>query len=331
MRVGFFGIAHLHADAYVRNLRAIEGVEVVGAADADPDALSRWCDRFDVPAFEQFEQLGDAGLDAVLVCSATNEHLRHVRIAAGAGLHVLCEKPLATTRRDAAQIVEMCEGAGVALMAAFPMRFSPAFAEMRELVRAGEIGEIAAAVGVNQARLPYGGESWFTDPLRAGGGAIMDHVVHLADALRWILDQEISEVYGCTNQVVHPELAVETGGLLLVTMANGVIASIDSSWSRPDSFPTWGGLELEVIGASGVVAANGFAQRLRVSSNQEPHIRLPDWGSDLNQLMIEEFVAAVREQRDPFVSGRDGLRATEVALAVYESVAAGGPVPLARR
>jgi predicted dehydrogenase len=330
MRVGFFGIAHLHADAYVRNLRAIEGIEVIGAADADSDALSLWCERFEVPAFEQFEQLADAGLDAVLVCSANNEHLAHVRIAASAGLHVLCEKPLATSRRDAAQIVDLCECAGVSLMVAFPMRFSPAFVEMRELIRAGEIGEIAAAVGVNQARLPYRAESWFTDPLRAGGGAIMDHVVHLADALRWILAEEITEVYGCTNQVIHPELAVETGGLLLVTLADGVIASIDSSWSRPESFATWGGLELEVIGASGVITANGFAQRLRVSSNQLPHVRLPDWGSDLNQLMVEEFVAAVRESRDPAVTGNDGLRATEVALAVYESVAAGGPISLAQ-
>ncbi|MFV1992204.1 MAG: Gfo/Idh/MocA family protein, partial [Acidimicrobiales bacterium] len=207
MRVGFFGIAHLHADSYVSNVRAIAGVDLVGAADSDQGALAVWCDKFNVRAFGSCDELAAAGLDAVLVCSANNEHLDHVRTAAAAGLHVLCEKPLATSGRDALEIVEICDRAGVVLMTALPMRFSPAFIEMREQVQAGEIGEVSAAVGVNQARLPYGGESWFSDPVKAGGGAIMDHVVHLADALRWILDDEITEVYGCTNQIIHPELS----------------------------------------------------------------------------------------------------------------------------
>ncbi|MFV1990824.1 MAG: Gfo/Idh/MocA family oxidoreductase, partial [Acidimicrobiales bacterium] len=146
--------------------------------------------------------------------------------------------------------------------------------------------------------------------------------------LRWILDDEVVEVYGCTNRIIHPELSVETGGLAILTLRSGVVASIDSSWSRPDSYPSWGGLELDIIGASGVLSANGFAQRLRVSSNSAPHQRLPDWGSNLNQHMVNEFVTAVRAGRQPLVTGRDGLAATEVALAVYDSVAAGGPVAL---
>lgn len=328
MRVGFFSVAHLHANSYVHNLRNIAGVTVVGAADADSSLLEPWANKHDVRIFDSCEALIEADLDAVLVCSANNEHLEHVKIAAAAGVGVFCEKPLATTLADATELVEVCEAAEVVLMTAFPMRFSPALASVKSSVADGELGEVRALVGVNQAVVPFGGKSWFSDKTRAGGGAVMDHVVHLADTYRWLLDEDIVEVYGQTNKINHSELDVETGGLVMVTMRSGVIATIDCSWSRPDAHPIWGGLEVDVIGSEGVVSVDAFSQKLQISTNIAPNRRLPGWGDDLGQLMINEFVAAVREHRQPKVSGRDGLLATEVALGVYESLLNEAPVAL---
>jgi predicted dehydrogenase len=153
----------------------------------------------------------------------------------------------------------------------------------------------------------------------------MDHTVHLADVLRWYLGSEVVEVYAQTNRIMHADtVAVETGGLLMLTFANGVFATIDCSWSRPPGYPTWGGLALELVTERGALTVDAFRQNLTVYRGGRAAWDF--WGSDANQAMVEEFVAAVREGRPPAVSGLDGLRALEVVLAGYESARTGQPV-----
>ena len=330
MRVGLCGVAHLHVDAYAENLRAIAGVEITGVADDDLTRVQRWASDHAVQAFPSHEALLEAGVDAVVVCAETARHRRVVELAAGAGVHVLCEKPLATSLDDAEAIVATCRDAGVALMTAFPMRFSPALLEVRGLVASGAFGRVHAATGTNQGQLPRG--SWFTDPVLAGGGALLDHVVHVADVLHWYFDAEVREVYAATNRVLHAEtVTVETGALLLLTFSDGMLASIDASWSRPAAYPTWGGLTLELVGERGAVAVDPFRQRLTVHANSGAALAWPEWGSDANQAMIDEFVAAVRQGREPAVTGADGLWATRIALAAVDSAGRNRVVHLPER
>jgi predicted dehydrogenase len=164
----------------------------------------------------------------------------------------------------------------------------------------------------------------------AGGGAAMDHIVHLADILRWYLDSEVTQVYAQLNHILHAdEVDVETGGLVMLTFANGVFASIDCSWSRPRLFPTWGGLTMEIVGEGGAILTDPFRQNLTIHGNPAQHMAWAYWGSDANQAMIDEFVAAVRADRPPAVTGVDGLRATQVVLAAYRSAASGKPEKIA--
>lgn len=329
MRVALCSAAHLHVDAYVDNLRAVTGVQVVGIADDDRLRAERWASARDVAVYASYEALLDAGVDAVVVCAETARHRRVVELAAAAGAHVLCEKPLATTVEDAEAIVAACSDAGVGLMTAFPMRFSPAIREVRAMLESGALGRVQACTGTNQGQLPMADRSWFADPVLAGGGALMDHVVHIADVLRWYLGAEVGEVYAVTNRILHGEtVTVETGALVLLTLTDGTFASIDASWSRPTAYPTWGGLTLELVGEHGAVAVDPFRQRLTVHADAGPSLTWPPWGSDPNQAMMDEFVAAVREGRPPAVTGEDGLRATRIALAAAESARAGRPVQL---
>jgi predicted dehydrogenase len=117
---------------------------------------------------------------------------------------------------------------------------------------------------------------------------------------------------------------VETGGVVTVTFDDGVVATIDCSWSRPDNYPTWGGLTIEAVGTEGVFAIDPFAERLEMWSHGTT--TWVDWGHDPNRSMIEHFVGAVRGEHPLAVTGVDGLRATEVALAAYRSASAGQPV-----
>jgi predicted dehydrogenase len=329
MRVGIFSAAHLHVDAYVGNLRAVDGVEVIGVADHDRARARSWGDAYGVAVFDSYQALVDAGADAVVVCSETTRHRELVELAAAAGVHVLCEKPLAATVGDAHAVVAACEQAGVILMTAFPMRFSPPVVQVRDMIAAGTLGRVLACNGANQGQLPMRHRAWFVDPALSGGGAVMDHTVHLADLLRWYLASEAVEIYAITNRLLHAETVdVETGGMIMLTFADGTFASIDCSWSRPDSYPTWGGLRFELVGELGVVAVDAFRQRLDVHADAGPPLRWPVWGSDANQAMIDEFCAAVRDRRPPAVTGIDGARATEIVAAAYESARTGWPVRL---
>lgn len=323
-RVGIFGVAHVHADAYMANLEAVDRVEIIGASETDPSLRNGWAERHAAPVFTRHEALVAAGIDAAIVCTTTNEHRPVVERLAAAGVHVLCEKPLATTVEDARVIVEACAASGVLLMTAFPMRFNPSLVAGRAWIDESRIGELLAFAGTNQGRIPTDYAEWFADPVAAGGGAAMDHVVHLVDIMRWWTESDPVEVYAATNRILHPDVSVETGGVVTVGFDNGVFATIDCSWSRPDGYPTWGGLTIEAVGTGGVFTIDAFAERLDVWSRGDE--KWTDWGSDANQAMVDHFIGAVRGEHPLAVTGTDGLKATETALAVYRSVAAGQPV-----
>lgn len=329
MKIGIMSFAHHHAEAYIQNLRNIPGVDLIGVADEDEKRGKPIAQQHGTTFFGSYEDLLGSELDGVLICSENNKHRQLVEMAAAAGTNVMCEKPLATTLEDAQAIVDVCDQAGVMLMTAFPMRFSPPVMEIKYRLDAGEFGQVLCFNATNQGELPLKYRAWFVDEQLAGGGALIDHTVHLVDVMRWFLGVEVSEVYAQTNHIFHADkVEVETGGLELITFDNGTFASIDSSWSRPDYWPTWGGLTFEMVTARGALLVDGFSQNLTVYTDERQGPAWMFWGSDINQAMVTEFVQAMRENRPPRVTGMDGYRATEVALAAYESDRLGQPVRL---
>ena len=329
MKIGILSFAHLHAEAYIQNLRAVPGVDLIGLADEDPVRGERFARQFGANFFPTYEALLAARPDGVLVCSENSKHRPLVELAAAAGVNVLCEKPLATSVADAQAVIAACERSGVSLMTAFPMRFSVPLMEVKARLDAGELGEVMAWKGSNQGELPKKHRNWFVDKDLAGGGALTDHIVHLVDVMRWYLNSEVVEVYAVANRIFHAEeVDVETGGMVMLTFQNGVFASIDCSWSRPPYWPSWGGLSFELITDRGAVLVDAFLQNLTVYSHAVQRPTWAYWGSDANQAMVNEFIAALREQRQPKVTGLDGLRAVEVVAAAYRSVETGQPVLL---
>jgi predicted dehydrogenase len=329
MKIGIISFAHLHAEAYIGNLRAIPGVEMIGLADDNAERGRHFATTFDAHLFPSYEALLAAQPEGVVICSENNNHRPLVELAAQAGVHVLCEKPLATTLEDAQAIVDACKSAGVILMTAFPMRFSAPLLEVKAQLDDGSLGSVYALNTTNQGQMPIAHRTWFVDKELAGGGSVMDHTVHLADVLRWYFDTEIIEVYAQANHILHADtVEVETGGLLMLTLGNGAFASLDCSWSKPLNYPTWGGLTMELISERGLTVVDAFSQNLNIYKQSDSSHWWTYWGSDANQAMIEEFVAAIREQRPPAVTGEDGYKALEVALAAYKSAETGQPVKL---
>lgn len=329
VRIGLLSLAHLHADGYLPLLAADPEVELLGLWDEERARGEAAARVHETRAFPTAMALLEQDLDGVVVCSVNVEHRRLTELAASAGIHVLCEKPLATTVPDADAMVESCRAAGVRLMTAFPMRFSPVVTALASSIRSGAVGEVAFLEGVNAGQMPDRHRAWFVDPKLAGGGAMMDHIVHLADLYRWLTGSEVVEVYAASNRILQERFAgIDTGGLVSMRFANGVLATIDSSWSKPRSYPSWGGLSLEVVGTAGVLDADAFRQHLVLHGRPDEGTSWPFWGSDPEGRMLAEFIAAIREDREPAVTGVDGLRAVEIVAAAYRSAQTGEPVTL---
>jgi predicted dehydrogenase len=326
VRIGFLGVAHLHSVSYANSLLALAGVEVVGIWDRSENLAADWSARLGVRHFASVESLLAEGLDAVVVCSENIAHRPLVEQAAGRVKAILCEKPIATTMEDAHAMIACCRAANTRLQIAFPVRFAPSVVELKRQLDAGLLGEILTLNCTNHGSMPGG---WFIDPALAGGGAVLDHTVHVIDVLRWLWRVEVTEVYAeIGDSLLHPDLGIDDAGLLSFTLSNGVYGTLDTSWSRPSSYPIWGDVKLEILGERGVVYADTLHQYVTVASNAAGKTQWAGYGSDMDRGLIADFIDMVRSGRHPSITGEDGLAAMEVALAAYASAHSRQPVKL---
>jgi len=328
VKIGMVSTAHLHADSYAAQLRGPLASEAALTALWDDDAgrRARKAAEYGAAEYAELDALL-ADVDAVVVCSENVRHRPLVEKAATAGKHVLCEKPLATTPDDARAMVAACDKAGVQLMTAFPCRFSPAFEQLAESVRRGDIGDVLAVRGTNRGRCPGG---WFVDRALSGGGAVMDHTVHVTDLLRALLGSEPAEVFcEAGNGILHGDF--DDTGFLAITFENGVFATLDASWSRPKTFPTWGDVTLGVTGTKGVIEMDMFAQESVLYDDAAGRVAYQGWGSSSDAGLVAAWVRALASGTPVPITGVDGLRAVEVVEAAYASAASGQPVTVRRR
>ena len=325
LRVGLVSCAHVHAPGLARTIASLPQTELAGIYDEEPGrggvALAAACGTEVAADLDALL----ARSDAVVITSTNVDHRRYTEAAAAAGVHVLSEKPLATTLADARAMIDACTAAGVQLGTAFPVRSSAAVLSLKDAVDSGRLGRVLAARCTNPGRYPGG---WFGDPAQAGGGAVMDHTVHVADLLRWLLGHEVERVEAEVGSF-HWGLPVDDTGILLLDLAGGAFASIDCSWSRPRTYPTWGGLTLHIVGEQATIDVDVFRQALTHHDDSTSGTRLVGWGDDLNRLMLAGFADAILADRPVPISGEDGLRALEVALAAYRSAAERRPVAIA--
>jgi predicted dehydrogenase len=197
---------------------------------------------------------------------------------------------------------------------------------LKQLMAQQALGRIFSLKTTNHGTMPGG---WFIDPARSGGGAVIDHTVHVIDLLRWFFGAEITEVYAEVGYgLLHPSQQIDDAGILSFKLANGAYGTLDTSWSRPKAFPTWGDVTIEVVGERGWIRLDAFKQQFAVYSNQASKAQWVGWGSNMDLGLMRDFVGMIREGREPSITGYDGLKALEVALAAYRSAEAGEPVAL---
>lgn len=325
MRLGIVSFAHMHAHSYAACLNALPDVTLVGVHDADEPRGRQAAERYGTDFFEELEPLLNQSLDGVIVCTENIHHRAFVEACAERVKHILCEKPIATTLEDARAMMSACERHGVKLQIALPVRFAPPVQQLKTLLHKNALGTVFSASCTNHGRLPGG---WFTDPKQAGGGAVMDHTVHVVDLLRWLFNTEVSEVYAEIGYgLLHPGLGTDDAGMLSFTLKNGTYGTLDTSWSRPPNHPIWGDVKLELTGEKGSAHLDVFRQHLTLTSTKEGTQYL-GWGSNPDMGLVQDFLTMIGTGGEPSITGEDGLRALEVTLAAYHSAETGEVVQL---
>nr|WP_155667607.1 Gfo/Idh/MocA family oxidoreductase [Ornithinibacillus caprae] len=307
--------AHMHAYSYSDCIMKLPNVELIGVFDDDQKRGNEVAEQYHIPFYPDQAAFLSEEMDAVIICSENIHHKEMVINAAKAKKHILCEKPIATSVEDAQEMIDICKENDVILQIAFPVRFSSPIRKLKELIDNGELGEIVAFRTTNRGQNPGG---WFIDEKLSGGGAVLDHTVHMVDIMRWYVGKEVTEVYAIVDSFFH-DIPIDDAGLVTLEFENGVIASHDASWSRFSEYPTWGDVTIEVVGTKQTIKVDALKEHVRLFSSEGKTLSHEFFGNDMDLGLIQDFIACVEQGREPSITGFDGLKAMQVALAAYKS------------
>jgi predicted dehydrogenase len=262
-------------------------------------------------------------VDAVDICAPNSMHAELAIAAAEAGKHVLVEKPMATTVADADAMIAAADRHGVVLMAAHNLRFAAPYAAAARAVADGLVGEV---VGVRVA-MGHGGPEgwtrdagWFRDPALSGGGALLDLGIHVADLLRAVTGDEVTDVSAFVRRPA-PD-AVEESGTVALALRGGGVGTLSASWAVRGTADH----QLLVHGTGGTLTVERGQAVVRPATGGdkvvlEPPAPAPD--------LLANFVAACRGEASAVVTPTDGRDALAIIEAAYRSAAERRAVPVA--
>ncbi|MFD1173366.1 Gfo/Idh/MocA family protein [Oceanobacillus picturae] len=315
MKVGMISFAHMHANSYATFLMDHPEAEIAAIWDDNVKRGQEMATQFETDFYHDLDELLSTDIDAVMICSENANHKEHVLKAASYKKHILCEKPIATELEDAQEMIRVCDQQGVILQVAYAVRFVPAIQKVKAIIESGGIGDVMAVNATNHGQMPGG---WFVEEALSGGGAATDHIVHIMDLLRWMLQDEVKSVYAEFDTLFY-DIKVEDAGLVTLELESGIIATIDPSWSRPKTFPIWGDVTMEIIGTEGSLVVDAFKQHSVLYNDQTGKIEHKPWSEDMDERLVHDFIDCVKTGRKPAITGIDGLRTLEVVKAAYRS------------
>lgn len=258
--------------------------------------------------------------DAVDVCLPTHLHLEFASKALSAGKPTLCEKPLARTVAECAQLVLLSDTLNVPLIPGQVVRYFAEFRKANEIVKRGAIGKPAAIRTRRGGLAPKGHGGWFGDKTRSGG-VILDLMVHDFDWIRWTFG-EVERVF-CQSLNSQSESGIDYA-LATLTLDSGAIAHCEGTWADPSGFR----VTFEAAGSEGFLEYDSrLSPAVKTSSvdgNWNENPLAPD--EDPYFLQLRSFLRVVQNRAQSPVTAVDGLRAVAIAEAAIQSAAIGRPV-----
>ena len=334
--VGCGAIGRVHT----RAISGLDEAELVAVCDVFEESAAKLANEFGCKHYTDYWKMFDEEeIDLVSICTPSGTRLDICEAASSRKVNILVEKPLDITAERCAKIVEMCDAAGVKLGTVFQLRFTPAFKKLKEAESHGRFGKMI--LGNSQticfrSQEYYDGGGWRGTKAGDGGGALMNQGIHSVDLLLWVMG-DVKAVSAYKGSLTH-DIEVEDTVSATIEFVSGAKGSIQATTSVKHGIDK----RLEIFGENGTViidgenvvkwdfeegssqAAHEIESREGISA-QSPLIE-DVWG---HQQQISDMIKAIREDKEPLVSGRDGMKAVELVLAIYESARTGKKVVLA--
>ncbi len=328
MRWLLVGASTIASQYVISAIRASGGeiVRVVGGGEA---RLRDYAAAHGIPASGTDLAAALAGHEALAVyISSTNEkHFPQALAAIAAGKHVLCEKPLAMTVAEAAQMVAAARRAGLVFATNHHLRCSGSHRAIRDLIASGRIGRVLSLRIFHAVHLPPHLQGWRINDAGAGGGVIPDITVHDADVTRFLLGEDPREVVAQMAASGMGE-GVEDSCMSVWAMPSGAMVFAHESFTHP-----FAGSGLEVHGTEGSILARGVMTQKPVGEIElvtaGGRETVPYPAHDLYGFGLQAFAEAVAGRGAPAASGEDGVKSLAVAMAVREAARTGLRVAVA--
>ena len=229
---GFMGTTHLKSWSLIPEAQVLG---IVGRHKAKAQQIAKKYKAMVYPSIES--ALKKSEIDVVDICTPTFTHTPIAILAAEAGKHILIEKPIALTLRDADAMIRAAEKSRVKFMVAHCLRFFAEYMKVKEIVSQGTIGEPVMARAHRLGTLPrWGRDNWLSDENKSGGVAV-DLAIHDVDFLRWCFSDEVRRVYGSANRLVKKGGTSSDHALMILRFEQNGIAHVEASWAVPDQAP----------------------------------------------------------------------------------------------
>ncbi len=323
--VGTGLIAKVHAQA----IDSIDGARLVAVCGRSADATAEFANSTNAVAYTDFsEMVAREDIAIVNICTPSGTHRELGLLAAAAGKSVLVEKPIEISTQRADDLIDACETYGVKLGVIFQSRFAPSARRMKEAIDRGDLGRLLLGDAyVKWYRAPeyYAESSWHGTLALDGGGALINQAIHTIDLLRWIMGP-MTAVCAMKGALRYPDIEAEDTLVSCLRFQNGALGVIEAATSVAPGFKR----RLEISGERGTIILEGDeisvwavdgADTAEVAGEQL------DGGSsnpatiaiEGHRLQIEDMIDAVRNDRQPTVSGRDGRLSLELVEALYRS------------
>jgi len=355
LRLGVVGIDHYHSTGWVESFEHFADlIEIVALYDPNPEIGTTLAPRFHDPGlspaldpkyralpfyFDLGTMLAEQRLDLALVTSLNRDAPAAIETLARAGVHILADKPVARTASEARRAFATARTAGVTVTVGLGKRASAGWLDARRMVAAGRLGKLystEALFTTSSVLVRNPTNHLFHDPM--GRGILSWLGIHDVDALQWISGEPIVEVQAMTANVGGQAIEVEDAVSASLRYAGGGLGTLHfvNAFPRPgsDGYMAFRGEKGSIrIEYTGDLVWRGSGDRRDPLMVEERHYELAEVGGygAGSLIQIQDWLDAIRDRRDPMVTGEDLVRALEVIDAIYESATSGQRIRVTSR